>query len=199
MGLVNKSVLPGDVRIWSRSPLEAEWERLKEAGVSGNLMPKKSAPNSITVDEKDYGLSAQEKRDWDDMNTALCIAGQNILINTEGYKNMTDGEKGAALKDVNTLMALVSNQALLDEKGEDAHVELKGWEQAYFGDDEKGPDIDGLAKYLVAKHTFKSIWDSKNNTFADFEGADVFIDNVYSKLDETAREALDSSYGWLDD
>lgn len=202
MGVLNKFILPGTgVKVWSRSELEREYARLKdgEDGVSYDLMPRKSAPKYAEIDKVKYDYNADEQRLWDELNTNLIVQGQNILIKTDGYKNMTKDEQGRALSDVKTLVGLVAHQTILDAKGlDDVHVDLKGWEKAYFGSQDNPPDFKGLGNFLVAKYTFRDIWDSKNNTFADPEAADKFITDIYGKLDDTAKTVLDSSYSWLD-
>lgn len=201
MGLLNRMVLPGTgVQVWSQNELEKEYAALREAGYGG-VAAKASAPKNIKVDGTKYALNAEDRKKFDDDYTRMVNEWQSELLHTPGYKDMSPEQRDAAMTDVRTLANLICEHNALERKknqgliGQDVNVDFKNWEAQY----QNNPQA--LSKFLVGKYELKQFYKKNKDgqyEVTDYSGLDNYLKNSYMKLDETARDLLDSSYPSID-
>ena len=193
MGVLNRMILPGTgVQVYSRSPLQKEWERLIANGADGKgMIPKKSAPSYIELNGKKYDLNAEERRKFDDEYTENTVNLQKQAIEMPEYKALSDEDKEHVLNDISTLTQLVSKKDTLKAKGVDDELNLKSWQSAYID------DTADLPYYLTAKYSLKSIYDE--GEFKDYAKMDEWIKDVWPNLDKAGQDVILNDEAQIDD
>ena len=189
MGLVNKVVLPGDVRKYHVNKYEKELYRLSNEGY-GSVLPKSSVSTSFDVDGQTFKLTSAEQEIWRRDRAAIQRVDIERFLDSETYKELDDRQRQAVLKQLAMDAERTAKKAYLDTKDTSAEVTFAKWETDL--------NLDEQIEYLGAREILKGVWDDNENIITDYAGMDDFITR-YNGLTDTQKEIINNNCSYLDD
>lgn len=191
MGIINKSLLPGDVTVYHQNKYEQEILRLTKAGYKG-AVPKLSVSGSFEVDGETYELTADEKREFRVNRNKEQAEVYKALMDSPEYQLLDDAQKVAVLKNLKMDCERDAKQAVLIGRGSDVEVTRAKWETELKTTKEQ-------ITYLSLKELADAAWDSEENAVGDYAAMDKFIKENYNKLTPEMKDILDNSLSHVDD
>lgn len=188
MGVLNKSILPGDIRGGKEhTELGSALEKLSAQGMK-NIYPEKNPPSKV----KDIALTADQKREYSKFYGQMYNEVVNDLISAKGFNDLDAAQQAELINEMKNYAGKLADANFLKSIDSEQEVRLDKW-MTDLKDSE-------MPKFLMARQQIKTVMGSETRT--NLEVDELFgggKNSVYGSLSEQAKDILNGSYADLDD
>jgi len=172
LGVLNATVLPGQVQTYTPREQDAELERLSTA-TGKSAYPDRSAPKALTLtDGTKADLTQEQRRDYQVISGGLLDSMTNELFNAPYYELLTDGQKMEALDDITSYCKAYAGTRIGSKYGID--VKTSEWAPLMNGVDKPGTsndmtalDAENVVKYVAYRTGLNEAVDNEDYAVID--------------------------------
>ena len=189
MGVINKALLPGDVKTYRYSDTEQTLIDLQRT-TGKHVLPNTGYINSFTVGDTTIELSGDDKRAFRDARTD---AQRRIeqFVHSDDYDTLTDAQRTSIIYDLKSDSTNYAKNYVLQLQGRNLEVDHESWADL--------PDSKAQRDYLIMRETVGGLWNKETKSITDYDAMDEFISGKYAKASGAQKELLNNKLSYLDD